>query len=232
MKIKEFDPSSPKFEEVESLDDAEALVATYPNSSKAWILYIVWHLKQAEVNKARVVARRGLQTVNFREDKEKLNLWKALLNLENRYGTKDSLDKVLKEALQYQDQLKIYKHMLNLYISTEKTEELQQLSQTVLKKFKTDREVWITLGTYYMQSKRLEDARNLLARSLLCVPSKEHPDLLGKFAHLEYKHGSLEKSLSMYEEILIKYPKRRDLKSVYIQVLKSQGQEDRIKALL
>lgn len=44
-------------------------------------------------------------------------MWKALLNLENHYGTHDSLDKVFKEALVYNDPEKIYNHMVDAYIS-------------------------------------------------------------------------------------------------------------------
>ncbi|GFQ67776.1 protein RRP5-like protein, partial [Trichonephila clavata] len=65
MNIKEFDPTSPKYEDIESLDEAEILVSSYPNSSKAWILYMIYHLRQEEVDKARIIAKKGIQTINF-----------------------------------------------------------------------------------------------------------------------------------------------------------------------
>jgi hypothetical protein len=41
-----------------------------------------------EIEKARAIAQRALSTISFREEQEKLNVWCALLNLENLYGTK------------------------------------------------------------------------------------------------------------------------------------------------
>lgn len=56
-------------------------------------------------------------------------------------------------------------------------------------------------------------------------------EILGKAAYLEYKYGDIERSLSMFEDILIKYPKRKDLKSIYIHILKEVGQHDRAEIL-
>ena len=44
-------------------------------------------VQATEIEKARAVARRALKQINTREDKEKLNVWISLLNLENIYGT-------------------------------------------------------------------------------------------------------------------------------------------------
>jgi rRNA biogenesis protein RRP5 len=41
----------------------------------------------AEMDKARQVAQKALKTINFREEREKMNVWIALLNLENLYGS-------------------------------------------------------------------------------------------------------------------------------------------------
>ena len=35
----------------------------------------------------RAIAKRALQTINTREEQEKLNVWIALLNFENLHGT-------------------------------------------------------------------------------------------------------------------------------------------------
>lgn len=58
----------------------------------------------------------------FREDQERLNIWLALLNMESHYGSSNTLNSVLQEALQYNDPEKIYCHMLDLYISLGKTD--------------------------------------------------------------------------------------------------------------
>ncbi|GIY11672.1 protein RRP5 homolog [Caerostris extrusa] len=232
MNLTEFDPTNSKYEEAESVDEAEALVSTYPNSAKAWVIYMIYHLKLADVNKARYVVRRGIQTINYREDEEKLNLWKALMNLEAFHGSNESLFAVFEEALKFTDKKKTYLHMLNLLCTTEKAEEIEEFCQRIFKHLKADTDVYLTLLTYYMKAGKTKEARNLYSRSLKCIPVKEYPNIMGRFAQLEYKHGDIEKSLSLYEEILVKYPKRKDLKSVYINILKANGQEERANALL
>ena len=51
-----------------------------------------------EIDKARDIARKALKTISFRESAEKTNVWVALLNLENMYGTPASLKKTFDEA--------------------------------------------------------------------------------------------------------------------------------------
>src|SRR6201999_3766760 len=60
-----------------------------------------FQLQLSEIDKAREVAKRALDTINFREEKEKLNVWIALMNLENVYGTDESLESVFKDAARH-----------------------------------------------------------------------------------------------------------------------------------
>ena len=53
------------------------------------------------------MAERALKTINYRKEQEKFNIWVGLLNLENLYGTKESLQKTLTEALQLNDAYKV-----------------------------------------------------------------------------------------------------------------------------
>lgn len=55
-----------------------------------------------------------------REEQEKLNVWVALLNLENMYGSQESLDKVFERALQYNEPLKVFLHLADIYTKSEK----------------------------------------------------------------------------------------------------------------
>jgi rRNA biogenesis protein RRP5 len=56
------------------------------------------------------------------QDSEKLNIWIALLNLENTYGNDDTLEEVFNRACQYQDPQVIYDKMASIYISSGKNE--------------------------------------------------------------------------------------------------------------
>lgn len=60
-------------------------------------------------------------TVAYREEQEKLNVWVALLNLENMYGTEDSLKKVFERALQFCEPMPVYQQLADIYAKSEKT---------------------------------------------------------------------------------------------------------------
>ena len=55
-----------------------------------------------------------------REEQEKLNVWVALLNLENMYGSQESLTKVFERAVQYNEPLKVCLHLADIYTKSEK----------------------------------------------------------------------------------------------------------------
>jgi rRNA biogenesis protein RRP5 len=83
----------------ESSDDFERLLIAQPNSSFLWIHYIAHHLNSADVEAARMIANRALRTIHFREEDEKFNVWMALLNMEYKFGTSESLEKVFTQAI-------------------------------------------------------------------------------------------------------------------------------------
>lgn len=85
----------------ESTADFERVLLGSPNSSYLWIQYMSFQLRLSEIEKAREVAKRALDTINFREEGEKLNVWIALMNLENVYGTDPSLESVFKDAARH-----------------------------------------------------------------------------------------------------------------------------------
>lgn len=52
-----------------------------------FFINVLYVFQATEIEKARSVARRALQTMSYRSEGERLNVWIALLNLENMYGT-------------------------------------------------------------------------------------------------------------------------------------------------
>ncbi|CAG2221341.1 PDCD11 [Mytilus edulis] len=101
-------------------DDFDRLALQSPNSSMVWLRYMAFHLETAEIEKARAVAERALKTISFREEQEKLNVWVAFLNLENMYGTPEELANVLERALQQNEPLTVYQHLINIYFKAGK----------------------------------------------------------------------------------------------------------------
>jgi rRNA biogenesis protein RRP5 len=65
-------------------------------------------LQLSEIDKAREIGRRAIETINFREEQEHLNVWIALLNVENVYGTDESLEAVFKDAARHNDSKTIH----------------------------------------------------------------------------------------------------------------------------
>lgn len=74
----------------------------------------------AEIEKARNVAQQALKTILFKEEQERLNVWVALLNLENMYGTQMSLDETFNKATQNCDSFKAHCHMAEIYARSSK----------------------------------------------------------------------------------------------------------------
>jgi hypothetical protein len=106
--------------EPETTDDYERLIASQPNSSLWWIKYMVFNLQMAEIDKARNVAQQALKQILYKEDADRLNVWVALLNLENMYGTQATIDDVFNKANQNCDSLKIHFHMAEIYARSSK----------------------------------------------------------------------------------------------------------------
>lgn len=106
----------------ESNADFERLLLGSPNSSYLWIQYMSFQLPLSEVDKAREIARRAIKTINFREEKEKLNVWIAFLNLENVYGTDETLNAIFKEAAQANDSKTVHLTLAAIFDQSDKPE--------------------------------------------------------------------------------------------------------------
>lgn len=102
----------------QSIADFERLLMGQPNSSVLWLSYMAFQLQLSEVSKAREIAERAIKTINIREETEKMNVWIALLNLENTYGTEESLEEVFKRACQYNDGLEMHERLISIHIQS------------------------------------------------------------------------------------------------------------------
>lgn len=104
----------------QTASDFERLLLGQPDSSDLWMQYMAFQLQVSEPAKAREIAERALKTINIREEAEKLNIWIAYLNLENAYGTDDTLEEVFKRACQYNDEQVVHERLTTIYIKTGK----------------------------------------------------------------------------------------------------------------
>ncbi|XP_004474045.2 protein RRP5 homolog isoform X2 [Dasypus novemcinctus] len=213
----------------ESADDFDRLVLSSPNSSILWLQYMAFHLQATEIEKARAVAERALKTISFREEQEKLNVWVALLNLENMYGSQESLTKVFERAVQYNEPLKVFLHLADIYTKSEKFQEAGELYNRMLKRFRQEKAVWVKYGAFLLRRGQAGASHRVLQRALECLPNKEHVDVIAKFAQLEFQLGDAERAKAIFENTLSTYPKRTDVWSVYIDMTIKHGSQKEVR---
>lgn len=225
----------------QSAADYERMLVAKPNSSVVWISYMAFQLQLSEVEKARDIAQRALKTIAFREEKEKLNVWIALLNMEASFGTPNTVKEAFKEALQFMDSKTIYLKMASIYQTSGQIEEAAQIMKDCCKKLaKEDSSLWGSYGElFYKEASKakstkteaeyqslLDRARavldkaqqqlNQMIKDKYKTAAKALADVIGKFAKLEYQYGEPERGSSLFEGLLSSYRKRIDLWAIYI----------------
>ncbi|KAF3769581.1 nucleic acid-binding protein [Cryphonectria parasitica EP155] len=199
----------------QTASDFERLLLGQSDSSDLWIQYMAFHLQVSEPAKACEIAERALKTINIREEAEKLNVWTAYLNMENAYGTNETLDEVFKRACQYNDEQVVHERLSTIYIKTGKHDKADELFQTMTKKFGAKSPTVWTNYAHFLHN-TIEDperARALLPRATQALPSHTHVSLMTKFAALEFRStsGDQERGRTMFEGLLAAYPKKFDL---------------------
>ncbi|KFP34471.1 Protein RRP5, partial [Colius striatus] len=213
----------------QSADDFDRLVLSSPNSSILWLQYMAFHLQATEIEKARAVAERALKTICFREEQEKLNVWVALLNLENMYGTEETLMKVFERAVQYNEPLKVFQHLCDIYANSEKYKQAEELYHTMLKRFRQEKSVWLKYASFLLKQGQKEATHRLLERALKALPTKEHVDVISRFAQLEFRFGDPEHAKALFESTLSSYPKRTDIWSIYVDIMIKHGSQKEVR---
>ncbi|KAI5448963.1 rRNA biogenesis protein rrp5 [Naganishia albida] len=216
----------------ESTEEFERALVGSPNSSFLWVQYMSFQLELSEVDKAREIGRRALRTINYREEDEKLNVWMALLNLENAHGTAESFDKLFKEAAQYNDAETIHLRVAAVLTQTGKNEAAEEIYKRATKKFGQRVEVWAAFAEYYFQRDDPESARALLPRSMKSLPESAHVKIIERFALLEFRLGEAERGKTIYEGLVDKYPKKLNLWNAYIDQIGKQGDIQGVRNLV
>jgi rRNA biogenesis protein RRP5 len=65
-------------------------------------------LDKLDIDAARRIAQRAVKSVSMSNDADKLNIWIAFMNMESQFGTQESLEGVVKQALEVNDRQKVY----------------------------------------------------------------------------------------------------------------------------
>ncbi|CAG5134878.1 unnamed protein product, partial [Candidula unifasciata] len=207
----------------QSANDFERLVLQSPDSSLVWLRYMTFHIEQGEIEKARAVAEKALNTISFREEQEKKNMWLAYLNMETMYGETSDVKKLLERAVAYNDALDMYLKMCDIYVSAGNFEDADLLYALLTRKYKKEKVVWKSFGQFLFKAGKAITARNALQRSINVLDKKDHVEVIAKFANLEFTDGDKERGRTMFENLIASYPGRTDLWSVYVDMVAKVG---------
>lgn len=216
----------------QSVADFERLIIGNPNSSIVWMNYMSFQLQLSEIEKAREIGERALKTINYREEQEKLNIWIALLNLENTFGTEETLEDVFKRANEYMEPLVIHQKMVSIYILSEKYAKAEALFKVMCKKFgKSSTSIWVSYGSFLLGRGENEKAHEVLANALNVLPKRDHIEVVRKFAQLEFTIGDPEQGRTLFEGLIADVPKRIDLWNVYIDQEMKKNEKKKVEDL-
>ncbi|KAF3018633.1 rRNA bioproteinsis protein rrp5 [Penicillium rubens] len=220
----------------QSVADFERLLLGEPDSSLLWLQYIAFQLELGEIEKARAIAERALRTITMGQDAEKLNIWVALLNMENTYGDDDSLEEVFKRACQYNEPQEIYERMISIYIQSGKNQKASDLFYAALKKKISSQspKFFYNYASFLFDTMASPDrARALLPRALQSLPAHTHVETTSKFAQLEFRsaNGDVERGRTVFEGLLSSFPKRIDLWNVLLDLEIKVGDAEQVRRL-
>lgn len=201
----------------QSVSDFERLIIGNPNSSVVWMNYMSFQLQLSEIEKAREIGERALKTIGYREEAEKLNIWIALLNLENTFGTEETLEDTFKRSTEYMDSLTMHHKMVSIYILSEKFDKADKLFKVMIKKFgRSSVSTWVLYGNYLLDREENEKCHEILGDALHVLPKRDHIEVVRKFAQMEFNKGDAEQGRTLFEGLISDAPKRIDLWNVYI----------------
>ncbi|CRL24371.1 Tetratricopeptide-like helical [Penicillium camemberti] len=220
----------------QSVADFERLLLGEPDSSLLWLQYMAFQLELGEIEKARAIAERALRTITMGQDAEKLNIWVALLNMENTYGDDDSLEEVFKRACQYNDPQEIYERMISIYIQSGKNQKASDIFYAALKKKVSSQspKFFYNYASFLFDTMASPDrARALLPRALQSLPAHTHVETTSKFAQLEFRsaNGDVERGRTVFEGLLSSFPKRIDLWNVLLDLEIKVGDAEQVRRL-
>ncbi|KAG2733152.1 hypothetical protein G9P44_004142 [Scheffersomyces stipitis] len=213
----------------QSVADFERLLVGNPNSSILWMNYMSFQLQLSEADKAREIGERALKTINYRDEQEKLNIWIALLNLENTFGTDESLEEIFKRSTQYMDSLTMHQKLVSIYSMSEKYYQAEELYKVMTKKFGKSISVWVQYGSFLLDRKLQEETHEVLAKALQTLPKRDHIEVVRKFAQLEFSKGDAEQGRSLFEGLVADAPKRIDLWNVYVDQEIKQDNKSKVE---
>ena len=224
IKIREIEQANLN-NEIKNAQYYERLILKDHDNSLNWIEYASYILDTLNLASARQIFERALKIIDIAKTKEKLNIWVAYLNLENVYGNKNTFEKIFERAKEVCDKKLLYKHVIQIYLSSQKYEEIDELYKILIKDFFSDLDIWKNYIEFLFEVKNLENNENVhniiepkegLNKSMQVLSKKNQLDIMSWYGQLLYKYNQKEEARNMFDNILKNFPKRKDIWFVYI----------------
>jgi len=198
---------------------------------------MAFNLSLADINAAKNVAERAFERISFRQEGERLNVWCALLTLELKYGTQEDLQTTIDRACQHNNPKHVHLRVCEMLekqyqdSAPDSLERVDEMYAKMCKKFKDKKKVWIAHVEYLLKRNRNEEAYAMSKRALQSLPTYKHVETMTKVAQLVFEYGSPEKARTLFDGLLLKYPKRLDLFFVYVDKEVKHGDLDAARGL-
>lgn len=222
----------------ETAEDFERLLVGEPNSSVLWIRYMAFCLSLSQVDKARSVAERALDTISLEAETDRTNVWIAYMNLEAQFGASNSTYSTATDGLGLKRDAAVFRvfdrgcgritDVKNFHLQAASAlrnispELSDEILRRAVRRFKGSKKVWIAQGQAQFTSKNVTGARRTLERALKSLEKRKHVPVISKFAQLEYKLGTPERGRTVFESLVGNFPKKLDLWNVYLDMETSQ----------
>lgn len=162
-----------KNSEPKSMRDFDRLLQLTPDNSKLWIKYMQFYMKAFEIEKAKGVGQRAMKVINYRNEKDKLNVWMELIKIEINHGTNESFNTLFREAILRNQPLKVYSKTLSMLIESGKIPQVNGILGPMLKKYKPYAEMWLIAAETYYQIGSENTAKELLEKAYKSLPKDE-----------------------------------------------------------
>ncbi|XP_040041963.2 protein RRP5 homolog isoform X2 [Gasterosteus aculeatus] len=88
------------------------------------------------------------------------------------YGSEESLKVVFECAQQFCEPMPVYQQLADIYAKSKKTKEAEGLYKTMVKRFRQNKAVRLSYGTFLLQQGQSDGATVLLQRALKSLPTK------------------------------------------------------------
>ena len=220
IKIREIEQANLN-NEIKNAQYYERIILKDHDNSLNWIEYASYILDTLNLASSRQIFERALKIIDIAKSKEKLNIWVAYLNLENIYGDKKTFNKILERAKEVCDKKLLYKHVIQIYMSSKKFEDAHDLYKILIKDYFSDLDIWKQYIEFLFEVNNLTktdsmDTKEGLNKSMQVLSKKNQLDIMNWYGQLLYKYNNNEEARNMFDNILKNFPKRKDIWFVYI----------------